>query len=105
MLLAPPALAHAIVVDAEPRVNAEVPAAGFPVKLRFNSRIDHKRSRLLVLDRNGAEIEIPHEADAPADQLLAKVPSLAPGSYKLRWQVLAIDGHVTRGDIPFKVAK
>jgi methionine-rich copper-binding protein CopC len=28
---------------------------------------------------------------------------LAAGGYVLRWQVLAIDGHITRGDIPFAV--
>jgi hypothetical protein len=28
---------------------------------------------------------------------------LTPGVYVLRWQVLAIDGHITRGDVPFTV--
>jgi len=28
---------------------------------------------------------------------------LKPGSYRLRWQVMSIDGHVTHGDIPFEV--
>jgi methionine-rich copper-binding protein CopC len=35
--------------------------------------------------------------------LAALVSGLAPGQYRLRWQVLAIDGHLTRGDIPFTV--
>ena len=26
-----------------------------------------------------------------------------PGRYVVRWQVLAIDGHITRGDVPFTV--
>ena len=30
---------------------------------------------------------------------------LAAGAYVLRWQVLAIDGHITRGEVPFRVAK
>ena len=34
------------------------------------------------------------EAPAPA-------APLAPGAWRLRWQVLALDGHITRGDIPF----
>jgi hypothetical protein len=25
------------------------------------------------------------------------------GPYVVRWQVLAIDGHITRGDVPFTV--
>ena len=28
---------------------------------------------------------------------------LQPGEYTVRWQVLAVDGHITRGDVPFTV--
>ena len=28
---------------------------------------------------------------------------LKPGAYTLRWQALALDGHITRGDVPFTV--
>jgi methionine-rich copper-binding protein CopC len=28
---------------------------------------------------------------------------LKPGAYKLQWQVLAPDGHITRGVVPFSV--
>lgn len=38
------------------------------------------------------------------DSLSATVPQLSPGNYKLHWQVLANDGHITQGDIPFRVA-
>ena len=37
------------------------------------------------------------------ESLEAKASHLAAGRYTLRWQVLAIDGHITRGDIPFTV--
>ena len=40
------------------------------------------------------------EADIP---LVRSTDALSPGAYVLRWQVLAIDGHITRGDIPFVV--
>jgi methionine-rich copper-binding protein CopC len=36
--------------------------------------------------------------------LTARIAGIQPGSYRLRWQVLALDGHITRGDIPFTVA-
>jgi len=38
----------------------------------------------------------------PPDILAAHL-DLTPGSYVLRWQVLAVDGHITRGDVPFTV--
>jgi copper resistance protein C len=29
--------------------------------------------------------------------------ALTAGDYVARWQVLAVDGHITRGDVPFTV--
>lgn len=98
------ATAHAVVVEASPGVNATVKASGFPVRITYNSRIDHRRSKLLLIDRDGKETEIPHRTDVPADQMQGAAGMLAPGKYKLRWQVLAVDGHITRGDIPITVA-
>jgi methionine-rich copper-binding protein CopC len=34
---------------------------------------------------------------------LSTAADLAPGQYTLRWQALALDGHITRGDLPFTV--
>jgi hypothetical protein len=44
------------------------------------------------------------EKSGPADHLAGEADALAPGDYVLHWQVLAVDGHITRGDIPFRVA-
>jgi len=35
--------------------------------------------------------------------LSARAQQLAPGKYTLRWQALAVDGHITRGEVPFTV--
>jgi copper resistance protein C len=35
--------------------------------------------------------------------LTAKTRVTATGDFVLHWQVLSIDGHVTRGDVPFRV--
>jgi methionine-rich copper-binding protein CopC len=35
--------------------------------------------------------------------LSATLTGLVKGAYELRWQVLAIDGHVTRGKLPFQI--
>jgi methionine-rich copper-binding protein CopC len=36
--------------------------------------------------------------------MLRATLTVAPGAYVLRWQVLAVDGHITRGDVPFTVS-
>ncbi len=102
-LAAPPTLAHAIIVEAAPEVGAVLHAGTIEVRLRFNSRIDHRRSRLTVLDAVGKETTVKLDDNAPADVITAHIMGLSPGEYRLRWQVLALDGHITRGDIPFTV--
>lgn len=99
-----PARAHAIVVETVPQVDAVVHAP-IDVRLRFNSRIDHARSRLVLLDATGKETTVVIDRNTPADIMSARIANIAPGAYRLRWQVLALDGHITRGDIPFTVAQ
>jgi hypothetical protein len=100
-LTIPSAFAHAIIIEAAPQADAVVHGGTLEVRLRFNSRIDHRRSRLTVMDEVGKETVLPLDARAPTDVLAAQVGGLAPGKYRIRWQVLALDGHITRGDIPF----
>ncbi len=104
VLAAPPASAHAIIVEAAPEVGAVQHAGTIDVRLRFNSRIDRHRSRLVVLDAVGKETPVTIDDNTAADVITAHIAGMAPGEYRLRWQVLALDGHITRGDIPFTVA-
>ena len=104
-LLPLPAAAHAIIVSSAPAVDAVVRPPSLPVMLRFNSRIDRERSRLTLLRSDGSSEPLRLVPDAQPDTLAARLDGLAPGRYRLRWQVLAIDGHITRGDIPFAVGE
>lgn len=52
---------------------------------------------------DGSRASLPIRPDGPPDVVSAGA-ELAPGAYTLRWQVLAVDGHITRGDVPFTVA-
>jgi methionine-rich copper-binding protein CopC len=98
------ARAHAIVVSSQPAANAVVREKTVAVTVRFNSRIDPIRSRLLLVRADGSSTTLELNDTPSPDTLAATVGELAPGAYRLRWQVLAIDGHITRGDIPFTVA-
>jgi copper resistance protein C len=107
-LIAAPALvthsasAHAVIIDSIPAVDATV-AADSDVTLHFNSRIDHQRSRLTLIAPDGGASLLAIAPDSEPDVVAAKLGGLAAGQYRLRWQVLAIDGHLTRGDIRFSV--
>jgi hypothetical protein len=104
LALAPtrPARAHAILVESDPAHRARVPPGERTLRVRFNARIDPARSRLTLIrpDRTQAILAL---LPGP-DDMLSATALLAPGAHTLRWQVLAVDGHITRGDVPFTVA-
>jgi hypothetical protein len=98
-----PAAAHAILVGSQPKEAAEVAGPDVDVSLEFNSRIDAARSSL-QLSREGAEATpLALGESAEPNKLAAKAAGLTPGAYRLRWQVLSVDGHVSRGNVNFKV--
>lgn len=103
-LSAGPSLAHAILVESAPVIEAQVLPGDIAIRLRFNSRLDRGRSRLTLIRADRSTRIVPIAPEGTDDLLLATV-SLSPGTYIVRWQVLAIDGHITRGDVPFTVAR
>ena len=98
-----PAWGHAILLKASPAVNQEITGASIPVELRFNSRIDAKRSKLTLVGPDRHEHALVIADQSSPDTLISRATDLTPGAYVLQWQVLANDGHITRGQVPFKV--
>jgi len=96
------AYAHAILVEAFPSANSTVAGPSIPIKLRFSVRIDAKRSRLELVGPNKTSTLLSATQPTP-DTLQAVAEGLKVGSYSLRWQVLAADGHITRGEIRFNI--
>ena len=99
------AAAHALVVESSPAIDSSVAGPQIDITLRFNSRLDHQRSRLMLIGADGTEHRLSLSQASAPDMLKASATGVSPGAYKLRWQVLAIDGHITRGDIPFRVTQ
>jgi methionine-rich copper-binding protein CopC len=96
------AQAHAILVGSTPAIGATVAPGPVALQLRYNSRIDRARSLLTLIRPDHSTSVIPIAAEGRENMLLATV-TLSPGRYIIRWQVLAIDGHITRGDVPLTV--
>jgi methionine-rich copper-binding protein CopC len=97
------AWAHAILVHATPAPHATVQGPELRVELKFNSRIDAKRSRVtIVMPDKSTKVLANGESGSP-DTLAARGQGFAPGEYRLKWQVLSADGHITRGEHPFTV--
>ncbi len=95
--------AHAILLEASPAKNSSVVGPDIGIRLRFNSRIDGARSQISLVFPDATVHKIGLDAQKSPDVLFANAKGLKAGSYKLRWQVLASDGHVTRGEYTFEV--
>jgi copper resistance protein C len=97
------ALAHAVLLSSTPQKNAFVSGPVITINLKYNSRVDGARSTLTLLKPDGTIEKIATPAQPAPDILSATGRGLTKGSYVLRWQVLAADGHITRGELPFQV--
>jgi methionine-rich copper-binding protein CopC len=98
-----PALAHAVLVSSTPQKNAAVSGPDITINLKYNSRVDGARSTISLLKPDGTVERIGTPTQPAPDVLSATGHGLAKGTYVLRWQVLATDGHITRGEVPFQV--
>ena len=112
LLLLPPVLlpsggasAHAILLDSQPAARGVAAPGPARITLRFNSRIDRARSRLVMRAprQEAGREQVLSLSPTGADDVLESQADLQPGEWVLRWQVLAVDGHITRGDVPFQV--
>ena len=95
--------AHAILRESTPALNSTVQGPDVDISMRFNVRIDGSRSRVLLVAPDGTSSALPLAAQAKPDILHTCATGLKPGAYKLQWKVLASDGHMSNGVIPFTV--
>lgn len=97
------AWAHAVLLSAQPGENSTVDGPDVAVLLKYNSRLDTQHSTLTLLAPDGKVEKIAIGGQPAPGLLSAKLTGLVKGAYELRWQVLAIDGHVTRGKVLFQI--
>jgi methionine-rich copper-binding protein CopC len=97
------AMAHAVLVNSTPAANSTVQGPDVPITIKFNSRVDGSRSTVLIASADGKSTPLILDKQSAPDALSARATQLSPGKYAIHWQVLAVDGHITRGQIPFQV--
>jgi len=106
LAFAAPVAAHSLLLAAIPAPDAVLTAPPLQVQLRFNNRIEKRLSRVRLVDERGAVAAalIDSRDPAAADSLVARVPPLAPGAWRVEWQVFSTDGHVVSGTYGFRLA-
>jgi methionine-rich copper-binding protein CopC len=95
--------AHALLVQSHPVANGLVRAGEVAIVLEFNTRIDKARSRVTVRSAQQAPAMVVTDIDDYPTRLSGRVVAATPGKWTLAWQVLARDGHITRGEVAFTV--
>jgi methionine-rich copper-binding protein CopC len=98
-----PVWAHAVLMESKPKINATVKGSDIPIWLRYNVRVDGKRSRLQLIGPDGSTIAVDAPKQTAPDVIESHVAGLKPGEYKLQWKVLASDGHMSSGEVDFTV--
>jgi len=94
---------HAVLKDSSPMANGTVEGPDVPIRLHYNVRVDAALSKLELLHPDQSTTSLAIGKQPAADTLTSEAKGLKPGTYKIRWQVLAPDGHITRGEVPFTV--
>jgi copper resistance protein C len=94
---------HAVLKESRPAANDKVVGPDVPIMLKYNVRIDAKLSKLQLLHPDNSTSDLTIEAQSSSDTLNSRATGLKPGAYRIRWQVLAPDGHISRGEVPFTV--
>jgi copper resistance protein C len=103
VLLPRVASAHAVLVQSSPSADATVQGPDVPITMKFNSRVDATRSTIRLSSPDGQSKALTVDPPTAPDILTTKAAGLSPGKYAIQWQVLAVDGHITRGQISFVV--
>jgi len=103
--VAPLALAHAVLLGAEPSENAIVESAPKQVRLFFSEPIDPELFALEVYDANQhrADLGDAHVTSEDRATLQTSLPDLPDGTYVVVWRVLSPDSHVANGAHRFSV--
>ncbi|MDB5443034.1 MAG: yobA [Phenylobacterium sp.] len=99
------ASAHARLLKAAPRVGAAVPSPS-ELRLWFSETVDLTHSSIAVSGPGGAPIAVGALRLENKDQRVVIAPltgRLAPGRYRVEWNVTSTDTHHTDGDFTFTV--
>ena len=102
---AAPALAHSMLVKAEPPRRAVVAKPPAQVRLWFNEELEGEYASLVVLDAEKHPVTEIKPQLAPDDpkSIVLPLPELTPGKYSVKFRVLSVDGHVVESSFDFTV--
>jgi copper transport protein len=102
----PAVVRHATLVSSEPAADSVMPAGLRQFRLVFSEPITADLSGASLLTGDGRTIALTTSGD-PRDghALVAPVPALAAGTYRIAWRIVSADGHPVKGSLAFRVVE
>ena len=96
--------AHAFLLKSDPAVGA-TGSAPKTLRLEFSEAIELGFSGIDLTNASGGALALNgvHFADEAHKVLIAGLPALAAGAYRVRWHVVSVDTHRTEGEFGFTV--
>ena len=100
-------LGHAFPIRSEPRVGWKVTASPPKVTIWFDGELEPAFSTIAVYNAAKQRVDKNNARVNPSDASILEVdlPPLPAGEYRVHWNVLSKDTHVTEGNFSFTVAE
>lgn len=105
-VLAVTASAHSALLRAEPGSRAVLTESPRLIRLWFNEPVEAAFSTVTLETAKGKKLSgltKPKIAPDDAKQLIVELPALDPGTYKVRYRVLSVDGHIVDWGYSFRL--
>lgn len=96
--------AHAYPMVAVPTDGAVLREPPREVRIQFTEGIELEFSRIEVKNAAGEKMNAGNLRRIADDTVAVAVKALGPGTYRIEWQVLSVDTHVTDGVLRFTVS-
>ncbi len=100
-----PAVAHALLVRADPPVNSQLREPPATLTLFFSEPLERRFSSVRVMDQDGNRVEQAVEFDDADDALMrVTLSALSPGFITVSWETVStVDGHRITGSYPITI--
>jgi methionine-rich copper-binding protein CopC len=98
-------LAHPILLASTPEAGSVVSRVPARIVLRFNNRVEKALCRVALVTSGGRATPLDVAAGEGSDaEVVAAMPAIEPGTYKVEWRALSADGHFVSGSFSFRLA-
>lgn len=98
--------AHAAMERADPGPRAVVTQPPAVIRLWFSEPVEQEFAHVVIESDGGLHVQgvgKPHVDPADRTLLVVPIPQLPPGTYRVRYKVLSVDGHVVDWGYSFRV--